>query len=181
MNDRRVILQVEDDPNDVMLLERAFKKAGLEAELLVVPDGEELINYLDGNGAFRDRGRFPLPTLVLLDIKLPRRSGFDVLRWMRSRPGGWRVPVVMLTSSNQPLDVDRAYESGASGYIVKSIDFESLVRSLRAIDDFWMKSNVIPPLNGKIGSGTASDANHLLRGVPGAAVFPPERIFTSGE
>ena len=183
MSDQPVILQVEDDPNDVLLLQRAFKKVGIDAELRVVPDGEELIRYLNGAGAFRDRARFPLPSLVLLDIKLPRSSGLDVLRWMRSQPGGWRVPVVMLTSSKQPLDVDRCYEAGASGYIVKSIDFESLVRSLRAVDDFWMKSNIVPPTNGHARFADGDGARPQPAGTPGAQphFHPANDALPSGD
>ena len=95
----RVILLVEDDPNDILLIQRAFRKANLTTALRVVKDGDEAIAYLSGKGPYRDRRRYPLPVLILLDLKLPRRSGFEVLQWLKARLGLRRIPVVVLTSS----------------------------------------------------------------------------------
>src|SRR5437773_1095550 len=127
MSAKPVILHVEDDANDVVLVGLALKKAGAAASVQVVNDGEEAIEYLSGAGAYGDRQAHPLPSLVLLDVKLPRRSGLEVLLWLRARDDLRRLPVVMLTSSNQPVDVNRAYELGVNSYLVKPSALEDLV------------------------------------------------------
>src|SRR6267378_6007218 len=104
MNGKLAILHVEDDPNDVLLVDLAFHKTGAPISLTVVNDGDQAIDYLSGQGIYRDRLTYPLPAIVLLDLKLPRRSGLEVLAWVRSREDLRRMPVVMLTSSNQPSD-----------------------------------------------------------------------------
>src|SRR5262245_13616336 len=109
-----VILVTEDDPTDVLLLRRAFERAGIPSRLEVVSNGEEAISYLAGEGTYADRNLHPLPSVVLLDIKLPRTSGIDVLAWIRRQPEMNRLPVIMLTSSGRAADLRRAYEAGAS-------------------------------------------------------------------
>src|SRR5437868_1652779 len=109
MGDREIILLVDDDPNDVMLIQRAFQKAGLRNNLKVARDGEEAVQYLTGEGSFADRQKSPMPFLVLLDLKMPGMDGFDVLSWIRREPELKRLLVVVLTSSNLQSDVDRAY------------------------------------------------------------------------
>ncbi len=132
------ILLVEDDPNDALLLQRAFRKANLANPVRVVEDGDAAVQYLAGEGAFADRLLHPLPVLMLLDLKLPRRSGHEVLEWVRAQPGLKRLPVVVLTSSERAADVDRAFDLGASAYLVKPIDRERLVEMVRTIDAFWL-------------------------------------------
>jgi len=119
-----VILLAEDDDADVLLLCRAFAKAGVTNPLQVVSDGEQAVAYLAGQGGYADRERHPLPALVLLDIKLPRRSGLDVLAWMREQPGLRRIPVIVLTSSEQPADISCAYDAGAHAFHIKPVGFE---------------------------------------------------------
>src|SRR5689334_12002269 len=114
MIDDGLILVVEDDPNDVLLIQRAFRKAGLKNELRIVGDGEEAIAYLKGEGEFCKRDRFPLPFMILLDLKMPGTDGFEVLQWIRRTPNVRRCLVVVLTSSNRQGDVDKAYELGAN-------------------------------------------------------------------
>jgi len=104
---RGTVLFVEDDPNDVALTQRAFEQAGFVNPLHVVTDGEQAIGYLAGEGRYADRARYPLPILILLDLKLPRVSGFEVLTWLREAPGVRRLPVVVLTSSGQSPDISR--------------------------------------------------------------------------
>ena len=99
------LLWIEDDPNDILLGERALRKSGFPAPI-VLRDGEEAISYLSGKGAYDDRVRYPFPSLVLSDLKLPRVSGFDVLRWMRDQDGIRRIPAIILTSSRQRRDID---------------------------------------------------------------------------
>src|SRR6266481_2179401 len=99
MLDNEFILLVEDDPNDVLLIQRAFQKAGLRAALKVVRDGAQAIDYLSGNGVYAEREKYPLPYLILLDLKMPGTDGFEVLQWVRAEPEIKRLLVVVLTSS----------------------------------------------------------------------------------
>jgi CheY-like chemotaxis protein len=138
------ILHVEDDPNDVLLIARAFRKAETTAHLRVVNDGEQAVHYLSGLNSFANREEHPLPSLVLLDLKLPRKSGIEVLEWMRTQPLLKRIPVVMLTSSRQPVDIDRAYDLGVNAYLVKPVNFDALVEMLRTLDMFWLRVNERP-------------------------------------
>lgn len=131
------ILLAEDDDGDVLLLRRAFEKAGVTNPLHVVSDGEQAVAYLTGQGGYADRERHPLPSLVLLDIKLPRRSGLDVLAWMREQPGLRRIPVVVLTSSEQPADISCAYDAGANAYHIKPVGFEGLLAFVEALEGYW--------------------------------------------
>ncbi|MCI0497971.1 MAG: response regulator [Thermoplasmata archaeon] len=138
------ILLVEDDPNDVLLIRRAFKKAELANPVQVVQDGERALDYLGGSGEFADRVRYPHPVLVLLDLKLPKNTGFEVLAWIRRHPGLKRLPVVVLTSSREVADINRAYELGANSYLVKPVNFDSLLDMVRALNLYWMVLNVGP-------------------------------------
>ena len=133
------ILHIEDDPNDVLLIERAFRNANVIADLKNVCDGEQAANYLAGRGAFADRVKFPFPALLLLDLKLPRRSGLELISWVRSQePPLRRMPVVVLTSSNQPKDVNRAYEAGANSYVVKPTGFDELTTLVKVLSSYWL-------------------------------------------
>jgi CheY-like chemotaxis protein len=141
-----LILHVEDDPNDVTLVGMAFRKAQLEISLFAATDGDQAVHYLAGDGIYADRTAHPLPTLVLLDLKLPRKSGLEVLAWLRaqSHPYLRRVPVVMLTSSNQPDDIDAAYDLGANSYLVKPGDLRVLVEMFKSLHQYWFCCNARP-------------------------------------
>jgi CheY-like chemotaxis protein len=142
----KTILLVEDDPNDQLLIRRAFGKARLMNPLRIVEDGDAAVAYLAGEGVHADRMASPLPTLILLDLKLPRRSGLEVLAWLRSQPGRLgRMPVVVLTSSRENLDVDRAYQLGANSYLVKPVDFDGLLDLVRTAGLYWTVLNEGPP------------------------------------
>ena len=138
------ILLVDDDANDVFLLRRAFQKAMLANPLQVVRDGEEALTYLAGKSPYNDRGSYPLPALVLLDLKMPRRSGFEVLEWLRHQPGLQRLVVVVLTSSNQHSDVNRAYDLGANSYLVKPAGFDRLLEMVKRLNAYWLALNEKP-------------------------------------
>lgn len=140
------ILLVDDDPNDRLLIERAFQKAGLKSVLRTAPGGAEAIDYLRGISKFADRSRYPLPFLVLLDLKMPAVGGFDVLQWIRSQPSLKRLLVVVLTSSNLQTDVDRAYELGANSYLVKPVEFDSMVSMIQRFEIYWTEINRVPTL-----------------------------------
>ena len=140
------ILHVEDDPNDVLLVERALRKAGVTASVRVVTDGEEAVNYLASQTQMTDSEQNPVPTLVLLDLKLPRKSGLEVLEWIRRTDGLRRLPVVMLTSSRQPVDINRAYDLGVNAYLAKPVSFDMLVDVLKTLEAFWLRSNERPAI-----------------------------------
>lgn len=135
------ILYAEDDENDAFLMERAFQRVGLKNPLQIVADGQEAIDYLAGEGRYADRGEFPVPCLLLLDVQLPRKSGLEVLKWLRNTPAVCTLPAVMLTSSAQDTDVHRAYIMGANGYLVKPGGPDDLETLVRAIRDYWVLAN----------------------------------------
>ncbi len=141
------ILLTEDDPNDVILFQRAMGRASLSAySLQVVRDGEEAISYLSGQEIYADRDRHPLPALLLLDLKLPRKSGLEVLSWLREQPQLRYLIVVFLTSSNSPEDIRLAYEAGANSYLVKPVEFTEMVEMIRKASVYWLELNQrIPP------------------------------------
>jgi CheY-like chemotaxis protein len=133
-NNSCTILLVEDDSNDVLLLQRAFRRAEIDHELHVVNDGEQAMCYLGGVGDFGDRDKHPLPALMLLDLKMPRRTGLEVLAWLRDQPDASlkKLPVIVLTSSRQSEDIDRAYELGANSYMAKPTgNFDGLAQMVK--------------------------------------------------
>src|SRR4026209_282034 len=119
------ILQVDDDPNDVFLLQHAMKKAGVANPVQVATDGQQAIDYLKGTGKFADREKFPLPCLVLLDLKLPYVMGLDVLKWIRQQPG-MVVVVIKLTASAEDADISTAYRLGANAFLTKPSEASKL-------------------------------------------------------
>lgn len=141
------ILLVEDTADDVTLMLRSFKKAGVTARVSVVTDGEAAIHYLAGEGEYADRQAYPLPALVLLDLKLPKRTGFEVIEWVREQEGLRRVPIVVLTSSAESQDVQRAYDLGASSYLVKPVSADQMQAMAATLDLYWLQINHKPTLN----------------------------------
>ena len=135
------ILHVEDDPNDVLLLEHAHRKAGIQCNIQRVADGDEAISYLEGKDRFADRQQFPLPQVILLDLKMPRLNGFDVLSWRRKNDKFKSVPVIVLSSSNHDVDLKRAYELGVNSYLIKPVSFDALVEIVRVVHDYWLRLN----------------------------------------
>lgn len=130
------LLVVEDDPDALFLLKRALLKVGLRTPLQVATDGEEAVSYLSGTGHFSDRERHPLPCLILLDLKLPRKSGFEVLEWMRNQPRLRRIPVIIVTTSGEERDRRRALELGAREYHIKPIDSGGQLRLAKKIHTY---------------------------------------------
>src|SRR5215471_1835180 len=127
MSDRALILLVEDNADDAALLRRAFIKARVMNPLHLARTAEEAIAYLGGSGKYANRSEFPLPSLVLLDLKMPGMDGFDVLRWIRQQPGLNLLRVVVLTSSDSMRDVNHAYQLGANSFLVKPVYFNRVV------------------------------------------------------
>jgi CheY-like chemotaxis protein len=144
MAEGSTVLLVEDNATDVLLIRRAFDKAKLGNPLQVVGDGDAAVEYLSGTGRYIDRKQFPLPILILLDLKLPRRSGLEVLEWLRAQDALRRLPVVILTSSGQPRDVNAAYDTGVNSYLVKPVGFEGLFDMLKAVGLYWVMFNTKP-------------------------------------
>ena len=139
-SEARTVLLVEDDTNDVLLVRRAFRKAGLTARIEVVGDGEAAVDYLAR--AHTQGG----PGLVLLDLKLPRRPGLEVLGWLRDQPGLRRLPVVVLTSSRESADINRAYDLGANSFLVKPVGFAELLEMIKTLDVYWLQLNEAPEI-----------------------------------
>jgi CheY-like chemotaxis protein len=140
------ILLAEDDEIDVMLLKRAFNEVNAQAGVCALANGGEVLAYLQGQGPYSDRKAYPLPNLLLLDLKMPIKNGFEVLQWLRANPILRRLPVIIMTSSKLLKDVDRAYELGANSYFVKSTDPERLVEVIRTIERYWCEHAEKPTL-----------------------------------
>ncbi len=135
------ILLVEDDPNDIFLMKRALKHAEIVNPLKMACNGQEAINYLSGTEEFSDRAQFPLPTVVFLDLKLPYKSGFEVLQWIRSQPSLASVVVVVLTSSSEERDIKESYRLGARSFLVKPPTQGMLSELMLSLRDYWIKHN----------------------------------------
>jgi CheY-like chemotaxis protein len=143
-----MVLVVEDDPYDAKLIVRAIEKSRILNPVQTVGDGEEAIAYLSGQTPYDDRTIYPLPVLVLLDLKMPKLSGFEVLQWIRAQPGLRRIPVVVLTSSSMTADIGRAYDLGANSYLVKPVGTDAFVDLLKTVELYWIVTNVRPGLDG---------------------------------
>lgn len=139
MHDRNqiTVLLVEDDLNDIFLVKRAFKRANLTNPLQVVTDGVEAVQYLIGEGRYVDRQAHPLPHLIIMDLKMPRKTGLEVLEWLKKDGELRRIPVVIVSSSYLPADINRAYELGANAYMVKPVNFQSVEHLFQSIIHYW--------------------------------------------
>lgn len=130
-----LILVIEDDVNDALLIRRTLKSAGVRNPYRLVRDGDSAIRYLVGTGIYADRQKYPLPELVLLDLRMPGMNGFELLRWIRNQPEFRKLRVVVLTSSHEIGDVNEAYRLGANSFLVKPLEFqnvEALFATLKA-------------------------------------------------
>jgi CheY-like chemotaxis protein len=140
------VLLVEDNPSDIFIVQRTFQKLKVEGSIQIAADGDEAIAYLSGSGKYSDREQFPLPAIVLLDLKLPRRSGFEVLEWLKAQPILARLPVVVFTSSKQASDINQAYDRGASSYLVKTVNPRDSEELGRLIYHYWLSYNQKPEI-----------------------------------
>ena len=138
MIEKATILLAEDDPDDVLLTNIALRKARLANPLQVVRDGEEALMYLSGESRFADRERYPLPILLLLDLNMPKLNGFQVLEWLRKQSELSRLPVAVMTSSDDDPYVKRAYELGADSYLIKPPDAEALLALVQRLHAYWL-------------------------------------------
>ncbi len=144
MMEKKTVLVADDDENDVKLLKRAFLKAGIDVSISSVRDGEEAMEYLQGEKQFADRSAFPVPVMMLLDLKMPRADGFEVLEWLRAQARLKRLLVVVMTSSDEPQDIDRAYDLGANSFLKKPSDFTALTTLSQRLHDYWLETNLGP-------------------------------------
>jgi CheY-like chemotaxis protein len=138
------ILLIEDSEDDVFFMERALKLAGGKTSLKVAKDGQMAVDYLGGAREYADRKEYPLPSLVLLDLKLPKVPGLEVLRWIRSKPELQTMPVIILTSSGERADLERGYRLGANSFMVKPSEADDLLGLAKCLSDYWFKYNVLP-------------------------------------
>ena len=138
MLDDVAILLAEDNENDILLMRRAFSQAAIPNPLFVVRDGQEVIDYLAGNGKYAERGAHPMPRLLLLDLKMPWMDGFDVLAWLRTQSHFNNLPVIVLTSSKLQVDIDKSRELGVYDYRVKPQSFDDLIRLLNDVRTCWL-------------------------------------------
>jgi CheY-like chemotaxis protein len=143
MNAESTILIVEDNPDDVFFMQRACKSAKIENPIQVAMDGQEAIDYLAGEGSFADREKFPKPCLIFLDLKLPKKTGHQVLAWLREREEFTTTIVIALTTSREPKDINEAYRLGANAYLVKPSSPAHLAEMMGAIKNFWIGQNVV--------------------------------------
>ncbi len=145
MNVTPTILLVDDSEDDRFLVRTAFQRAHFDCPLQEACNGEDAIAYLKGDGKYRDRGEFPFPALMLLDLNMPGKSGFDVLDWLRTQAGLRRLSVIVLSASERPEDVTQVYELGGQCYLVKPRTLEDLTRMIRGLRD-WLHFSRFPPL-----------------------------------
>ncbi len=140
MPNRRIVLLAEDDEDHVHLIRRAFEQAPIQDPLFVVSDGDEAVQYLQGVGRYSKREEFPLPALMLLDLNMPRRNGFEVLEWIRAHPTLRALRVVVLATSSDLRDVNRAYQLGANSFLVKPGDFTQVISLVKAMQSYWLET-----------------------------------------
>jgi CheY-like chemotaxis protein len=146
MNEKQTILLVDDSEIDLMLMREALEIAKCSHALQEVHDGEEAIAYLKGEGPYCDRNKFPLPIIMLLDLNMPKKNGFDVLTWVRAQPALKPLAIFILTSSARSVDVENAFYLGATSFLVKPSNLESLATMMRCLCD-WVQINHFPSLN----------------------------------
>lgn len=144
MKRERCVLMAEDDENDVVFIQRAFKQAEIHNLLQVVQDGQAAIDYLSGSGSFADRSQYPLPSLLLLDLKMPHKTGMEVLEWVRTQPALQALPVIILSSSVHSSDVEAAYRNGANAFVTKPSGAPERTELARMIKGFWLNFNQLP-------------------------------------
>jgi len=146
MSDQAIILLAEDREDDILLVRKAFQKGNICNPLYVVRDGEEAVAYLSGQWRYQNRSEYPLPDLFLLDLKMPRMDGFEVLRWIRQQPTLRSLRVIVLTSSNDIADVNKAYRLGANSFLVKPLDFVNYVGTAELIKEYWVRADRAPQI-----------------------------------
>jgi two-component system response regulator len=144
MNSKTILL-IEDNPSDIELTRRALKKGRILNDVIVIEDGQDALDYFDGTSAFEGRDIHDLPALVLLDLKLPRVTGLEILKHVRETQNTRRLPIVILTSSNEEEDIARSYDLRVNSYIRKPVDFDQFVEAVQNLGLYWLVLNELPP------------------------------------
>jgi CheY-like chemotaxis protein len=139
------LLLADDDPDDRLLVKDALQESRLEADLRLVEDGEELMDYLHRRGKYADPDDSPPPDLILLDLKMPKKSGHQALEEIKGNPKLRRIPIVVLTTSKAEEDIVRAYNSGANSFIVKPTNFGALTEAMETLERYWFELIALPP------------------------------------
>jgi len=134
------ILLVEDEENDAMLLKMAFEKNNISNPVQWVRDGMEAVAYLNGDGVFADRKKYPFPEVLLLDLKMPRMTGLELLAWIQEHPDFKIIPTIIMTSSKQEIDIEKAYHLGANTYMTKPCSFDELANMVKLTHEYWAMS-----------------------------------------
>jgi CheY-like chemotaxis protein len=140
----KTILLVEDNEDDIFMMKMACQRSGIPHDFQVATDGDEAVNYLSGKGKPKDRTAHPFPDVVFLDIKMPKRDGHEVLKWIREQPSMENLPVVMLTGSNLASDVNRAFQLGVTSYLRKLPDPAEFGQAVRVILKYWLEMDIRP-------------------------------------
>jgi CheY-like chemotaxis protein len=135
------ILLVEDNEDDAFFMQQAVRDAEILNPVIHVEDGQQAIDYLSATGRFADRAQYPIPTVVFLDLKLPLKSGHQVLEWIRAQPQFQKLIVIVLTSSNEPVDLNRSYQLGANSFVVKPPTAQQLLELAEAFKLWWLRQN----------------------------------------
>lgn len=147
MNEQQLILVVDDSEDDLMLMKHACQAAHFKPRVQTVSDGEEAIAYLTGAGNYADRAKFPLPTVMLLDLNMPKTDGFEVMKWVRTQLALRRLSIIVFSASSRPEDVERAFDVGANSYLVKPGSVAALIAMMCSLRD-WLEYNHFPRLPG---------------------------------
>jgi len=174
-----VVLIAEDDDNDVTMLRRAFHQLSFAGATQFVSDGEQAIAYLAGQGRFGRRAEFPMPDFLLLDLKMPRKNGFDVLAWIRGQPSLAQLRIVVLTTSDDLREVNRAYQLGAASFLVKPVNFTDFKDTVQALTNYWLSHNRAASLMRPDKSHTLQALTDAIRARYAARVLHIENVVVS--
>ena len=149
------ILIVDDDENDIFFVKRAFTEINVHCMFHMLKNGQECVDYLQGIGEYANREKFPMPMMILMDLKMPIMDGFQVLAWLRGRPGIKVIPTIVFSSSDLPNDITRAYELGANSFMTKSVTYDGLLLKLQTLSQYWLEHCKHPQVGEADGSNRA--------------------------
>jgi len=147
MHRQCMILIVDDDENDIFFVKRAFTEINVHCTFHMLKNGQEVVDYLSGHEQYGNRDRYPLPIMMLMDLKMPVMDGFEVLAWLRAQPGIKVIPTVVFSSSDLPADITRAYELGANSFMTKSVTYDGLLIKLQTLSQYWLEHCKHPVIN----------------------------------
>jgi len=149
------ILIVDDDENDIFFVQRAFTEINVHCTFQVLKNGQAVVDYLQGHGEYANREKHPLPMMILMDLKMPIMDGFQVLEWLRARPGIKVIPTIVFSSSDLPADITRAYALGANSFMTKSVTYDGLLLKLQTLSQYWLEHCKHPQVGEADGANSA--------------------------